>query len=238
MFFRIKNIFYNIYCLKKKDSILKVLINLLGFFPFSIFFRAQVPEIKFLQYVPGFSIFYFLIFFIFLLLLYNTFFFLANNYEEIKLVGEREILILKHYIKMKYIIAFFFLGLNALFLLLLPLTIDSLLSYGEQSLENLWSFYEILILEVFLICFFFIFSQIPSLLNIFSGSQNILNKLQIFWRLIFFFSILFSGIITPTIDYITQLILAFLLIFFYYLTLNILEKKLFIRLSNLVCLNF
>ncbi len=202
------------------------------FFPLLKFLdilSLQLPEINFLQLIPGFYFFFVLVFFSLFIL---TSFFLEkflftkdrNKNFGIKTYSKIFSILKNKKLLFLSILSFFFVTLN-----FFPLSLDSINSYGEKNLENFWSFSEVLNLEVFFIVSFFILCQIPIF---FFRSIQSEQKKKIFpneWKKAFFSSFVLAGIFTPTVDIKTQVIFAFSTIFLYFLFLYWINIKILIK---------
>jgi hypothetical protein len=119
---------------------------------------------------------------------------------------------------------------------IIPLSLDSFNSYGEKTLENIWSFDEVLNLEVTLLIILLILSQSPLLLLFFFNTEKDLLLIQEYWKIISLVIVISSGFLTPTIDGYTQLSFSFSSLFLYIMSILFLERKLSIKFigSNLL----
>jgi hypothetical protein len=188
--------------------------------------RSQIPEINLLQLIPGFYLFYLFFCFLFLVLFSDSFIQLGSQIENQKAFGTKTInkLNFLNFIK----INFFFSFLTILISLktIIPLSLDSFNSYGEKTVENIWSFNEVINLELNLVLVLFILSQIPIIiLSIFNNEKDnyILPR---YWKIISLFIFILSGFLTPTIDGYTQLIFSTFGFSFYILILYFNNRRL------------
>jgi Sec-independent protein secretion pathway component TatC len=92
-------------------------------------------------------------------------------------------------------------------------------------LENLWSFNEVLNLELILLFFLSIISQIPNIAKLNFATEKATNLLPKIWKIVILTIVIFSGFLTPTIDGYTQLSFAFSSISLYLLFLIFLKKR-------------
>jgi Sec-independent protein secretion pathway component TatC len=121
---------------------------------------------------------------------------------------------------------FFYLSLNSI----IPISLDSFNTVGEKTVENSWTFTELMFLEVILLIILIIISQIPIAIIVSFNNQKQSNKLQTLWRIITLCIFILSGFLTPTIDGFTQLNFAFSGFSVYLISVNILTKRLIIKL--------
>jgi hypothetical protein len=209
----------------QRDFYAKGLGYALGVFGFLELLRSQVCEMNVLQLIPGF----------YLILLFTSFFVLVNlsnillriSYKVdirkaggAKTINRMQVLIL---VKFGFLIAFtgMLIALNTI----IPLGFDSFDSYGETTLENVWSFAEIISVETTLIFFLVILSQIPvvAILNFDEEEDSI--KLPGFWKPLSLSSFVISGIITPTVDAYTQISFGGAAIALYIMVITIIQKR-------------
>jgi hypothetical protein len=120
----------------------------------------------------------------------------------------------------------------------LPVSLDSFDSYGEKTLENIWSFDEVLNLETSLLFIIIILSQLPILIVSNLGTEKIVNKLPQFWKVLSFLIFLIAGFLTPTIDGYTQLSFSASAIFLYLIIINIIQKRINIKFNGTSSLGF
>jgi len=118
----------------------------------------------------------------------------------------------------------------------LLLSLDSFNSYGEKTLENLWSIDEVLNLETILFTTLLSISQFPVVLLAGLTSEIVINSLPEYWKIISFIIFAVSGLLTPTIDGYTQLSFAFSAFALFFLIISILEKRLNLKLTGTLIL--
>jgi hypothetical protein len=194
---------------KQKDNLIRFIFYSVIVFIYIDGVRQQISEINLLQLVPG--IYLILLFTSFILLIIWSSFISNNLYDVdyISLSGTKTLermgskIVLKTRILLGLLVAS--LTLNSV----LPLSLDSFISYGENEIENLWSFDEVINLELLLLLILIILSQIP----IYGFSQSNTEKsvliLPRYCKIISFIIFLASGLITPTIDGYTQFLFSF-----------------------------
>jgi len=223
--------------LEKKDFLSKFFLSSLGVFSFLDILRKQVPEINLLQLIPGF---YFLLLFSSLFYLFTISDLISNLPMKIDL---RKADGTKTRNKMSFLISskltVFFLIITFLILVtnVLPLSLDSLNSYSQISLESLWSFEEVLNLETILGTFLLLLSQSPCLVSGFLTNEKDVNFLPQIWRIVVFFAVLLAGIITPTVDGFTQVNFSLAVILFYIIIINIIEKRVTVKYIGINSIN-
>ncbi len=197
------------------------------------FIRQELPEIKFLQLIPGYY-FLFIFFLIILFFLFNSFFIIFPSYLDSKnFLGTKSLIKSQYFIftKFFYISAFivFFFSLNSL----IPSQFDTFYSYTEKNFENFWSFEEFFNLQTILLSLLLILSQLPILIFYFLNNHiKILQILQSF-KLFLFVILFLSGVITPTVDLISQLLFSLFAIFFYLFSIHFLLKRISIKYLTL-----
>jgi Sec-independent protein secretion pathway component TatC len=198
--------------------------------------RAQVAEIDLLQLVPGF---YLVLLFISLIVLtfFSTFFLkIPLDIDNKKAGGTKTTFRINSINNSK--ISFFLFSMSILVALTttIPLSLDSFNSYGEKTLENLWSIDEVLNLETILFTTLLSISQFPVVLLAGLTSEIVINSLPEYWKIISFIIFAVSGLLTPTIDGYTQLSFAFSAFALFFLIISILEKRLNLKLTGTLIL--
>jgi len=220
----------------QKDLYLKSFLYSFGVFSFIDLLRGQVAEIDLLQLVPGF---YLILLFISLIVLivFSTFLLkLPLDIDNKKAAGTKTVFRINSINNSK--ISFFLFSMSALVTLTttIPLSLDSFNSYGEKTLENLWSIDEVLNLETILLTTILSISQSPIVLLSGLTSEIIINSLPEYWKIISFIIFAISGLLTPTIDGYTQLSFAFSSFTLFFLVISILEKRLNLKLTGTLVL--
>lgn len=209
---------------------------------FAVFFwlevlRNQVPEINLLQLVPGLYLFLVLFVVIILLVFISTLFLLPFELDMVKQSGTKTIERMRKQIFLKFAVSVFSFIFVFLVNIFLPLSLDSLISYADDNLENLWSFDEVLVLEFSLASLLVIISQFPVIFIFSYTERNIFRKLPKKWRLVTLLSFVFAGSLTPTIDALTQSVFAFTSILFYGMVILVLQKRKTMKFIGLTVIN-
>lgn len=218
----------NIYS-SQRDFYTKTVLYSIGSIVLIEVLRNQVPEINLLQLIPGFYLA--LLFFSLLILLVGGDLLLRLPFEfdirkEFGTKTEQRIsLIANLRFRLLLFTAIVLTSLRSI----LPLSLDSFNSYGEDTLENLWSFNEVLNLEGILLILLSFLSQFPISLIFYLTDEIKSNKLPEIWKPLSLLAFLAAGIATPTIDGSTQLTFAFSTIFLYLIIINLLIKRLSIK---------
>jgi Sec-independent protein secretion pathway component TatC len=135
-------------------------------------------------------------------------------------------------ILLKFGLSLFLLGTIISLNTIIPVGLDAFYSYGEKTLENFWSFDEVLNLETILLIVLITLSQIPVVsLNTLNTEKDV-NFLPEFWKTLSLVIFLASGFITPTIDGYTQLSFALSAISLYLIVISILEKRVNVKFNT------
>jgi hypothetical protein len=227
----------NQFYIVQRDFYSKILFYSLGIFFFIELLRSQISEIKLLQLIPGF---YLVLLFtsLLVLLFFSDFFiripFVLDNKKEI---GSKTKNRLELILSLKNSFFFFFTGLFIIINTIIPLSLDSFNSYGEKTIENIWSFDEVLSLEILLFFFLSFLSQYPLIFLSCFTTEKFLTILPLYWKNLSFLFFLFSGLITPTIDGYTQINFAFSAFFLYFILLNLIQKQSLIKYIGINTLN-
>ena len=138
-------------------------------------------------------------------------------------------------LKLSYFLFILFKGsLNSV----IPLSLDSFNSYGEKTLENIWSFDEVISLEIILLTILLLLCQIPLILIVSLNNEKEISVLPEYWKALSFIVFIASGVLTPTIDGYTQLSFAFSALSLYLIIIIILTKRLDIKFSAFKSLSF
>ena len=142
-------------------------------------------------------------------------------------------------VKLSYFLFYCCLGssLNSV----IPLSLDSFNSYGEKTLENIWSFDEVISLEIILLTILLLLCQIPVIFLVSLNNEKEISILPEYWKtlsFIVFIASLAAGLLTPTIDGYTQLSFAFSALSLYLIIIIILTKRLDIKFSTFKSLSF
>lgn len=210
---------------------LLVLQSILAISVFEIF-RQQLPEIKLIQLVPGAYFFFIFLFALALFFIVYFFIFFPFFFDQQKNLGTKNIFRIRYSIYSKFLYFFYFFTLVSALNFILPVEFDNFYSYTEKNFENIWSFDELINLESILLLTLLIISKIPL------GTIYILNnEVKIFqlpksFRALLFFTFFLSGLLTPTVDLISQITFAFFSLLFYLISIHFLLKRINVKLLN------
>ena len=216
----------------QRDLYIRGLLYSLGVVIFIDIIRNQVAEINLLQLIPGFYLI--LLFISFVLLVFSSDLFnrIPFDFDNNKSLGTKTITRMEGAILLKFGLSLFLLGTIISLNTIIPLGLDAFYSYGEKTLENFWSFDEVLNLETILLTVLITLSQIPVVsLNTLNTEKDV-NFLPEFWKTLSLVIFLASGFITPTIDGYTQLSFALSAISLYLIVISILEKRVNVKFNT------
>jgi hypothetical protein len=218
----------NLYTIQN-DFYLKFCSYFFGIIVFFEMLRNQISEISLYQLIPGFYLFLFLIFFVFLLYFSEIFLRLPFEIDSLKDRGTKTISKLEILIFFKF--GFFLLSTLLFFCLqtIIPLSLESFNDSGEKTLENAWSFSEVILLEVILLLILIVISQIPLFFSLNFETQKTSDLLSQFWKLLILILTIFAGFFTPTLDGYTQVAFATFIFSFYLLIINFLQKRILLK---------
>lgn len=218
-------LFLNVIYWKQKDFFVKVFSYAVGIISFVEIFRGQVAEINLLQLVPGFYLL--LLFLSFLILIgSSTALFYASLLTDVKKeYGTKTSQRLRLKFLFQFSTFFLFILTGQSLITLIPLSLDSLNVYGEKTLENAWSFDEVIFLELILLVLVILLSQFPFISLFIFQSEKGLNLIPKYLRGLSFLVFLLAGFLTPTIDGYTQLGLSLSTIALFVLILNVAQKN-------------
>jgi hypothetical protein len=191
--------------------------------------RQQVPEVNILQLIPGFYLLLLFLGFLFFMFVSTIFYEAVIKQDTKKLTGIK--------VKLKPVgsvlnkLSFFlFTGeLNLILQTVVPLSLECFNSYGDETLENTWSFNEVIGLEILIMTILLVISQFPFIILQFLTTQQPIKLLPLYWKPVFFFIVLSSGFLTPTIDGYTQISFAFSTLSLYLLLINFSQKRLILK---------
>jgi Sec-independent protein secretion pathway component TatC len=218
---------------KQKDFYLKSFLYSFGVLIFVDILRNQVSEVNLLQLIPGFYLI--LLFFSFLFLVINSDFIsgFSKDLDNKKEFGTKTLNKIDLFVLNRF--SFFFLSIILLFVLnsVIPLSLDSFNSYGEKTLENIWSFDEVLSLEIILLIILITLSQVPILIVTYVSTEKDSQILPEYWKSLSLVIFLVSGFLTPTIDGYTQLSFSFSAISLYFILINLIQKRVNVRFNGL-----
>jgi hypothetical protein len=222
----------------QRDLILKIFLYSIGVISLLETIRQQVPEIRLLQLIPGYYLL--LLFSLFLFVLFFSDF--NENFslqlEMKKEFGTKTPSKINSFSFLKTAYLFFILTFCSGFTTIIPLSLDSFNSYGEKNIENIWSFDEVINIEIILLFILFFISQFPTIILIVFGNEKEKKTFLQFWKTISFFIFIFSGILTPTIDGYTQLGFALFAFSFYIGIFIFLTKRINVKFNGVTNLGF
>ena len=200
--------------------------------------REQLPEVNLLQLIPGFYLFFLFSTFFFFLIFSNFFVEIPSFLDRKKIFGTKTIVKLNVSLNflLSLLLSFFTFALSVI--TIVPISLDSFNSYGEKTLENIWSFDEVIGLEILLNSALFFFSQLPLILLFFFTTQRDFIFLQKLWKIICLSTFLLAGFATPTIDGYTQLSFSTFGLSFYLLILNSLIKRKNYKINGVLTTSF
>ena len=224
--------------LVQRDLYLRSSLFIFGVIDFIDFLRGQIAEVNLLQLIPGFYLILLFISLIFLIYFSDFISYFQFQSDSNKSLGTKTIEKFENGIITKFI---FFLLYSCLLISLnsvIPLSLDSFNTYGEKTLENIWSFDEVISLELILLITLVILSQFPVVILLNVSNEKEKNILPEFWKPLTFIIFIVSGLLTPTIDGYTQLSFAFSALSLYLITISILTKRIDIKFNNTKGLSF
>jgi hypothetical protein len=227
-----ENLLINKNYIEQKDLLLKAFYYSTSVIIVIEILRNQISETNLLQLVPGF---YLLLLFLSFIILLGAADFLLKiplQIEKRKSFGTKTNTRQKFLTSFKLsILLFFFLSILSLNSII-PISLDSFNTYGEKTLENIWSFNEVIQLEIVLLLVLITFSQVPTLMLFFLENEKEGKKLPKYWKTLTLSFCIFSGFLTPTIDGYTQLSFSISAFSIYLIIINWLEKRIALKLHG------
>ena len=212
--------------LEQNDIYWRSISLALGVFTVVEFVRTQVPEIEVLQLIPGLYLLLLFFSWIFLVFFSNLVQRIPFEIDNRKSCGTKTLdkLELGTISKASVFIA----GIQILINLntVIPIGLDSFNSYGEKTLENIWSLDDVISLETYFLGIIILLSQLPILILLNPSSEKYALTLPGIWRAIGTICFVIGGIVTPTIDVITQISFAGSTFCLYVLVITIVAKRL------------
>jgi hypothetical protein len=222
--------------LVQRDLYVKAFVYTGGVLVFIDFLRGQISEVNILQLIPGFYFFLLLISFLFLFISSNILIRIPFEIDKKKSWGTKTTTKNEIAVIIKFSSFLFSTGMLIILNTLIPISLDFFNSTGEKTLENTWSFGEVLGLEIFLLFVLAILFEIPVILIFGKYTEKTVRIFPQAWKPLSLIIFIFSGVITPTIDGYTQLSLAFAAFSLYLIVVTILTKRLNIKSNNSVSL--
>lgn len=199
--------------------------------------RNQVPEIKLLQLIPGY---YFFLLFIFIIIFFfiSTFFsFYPSFLDSQKILGSKTISKNIYFITNKF---FYFFSIFTLFFssnFIIPSNFDAFYIYSEKTLENFWSFSDLINLYFILIFTLILISQLPLIAFYSLNNERKILNLPRYFKVFLFFILVVAGFLTPTVDISSQLIFSSFTILIYLISIHFLIKRISIKYLSFTFLN-
>lgn len=220
-----ETLFANTGYTKQRDIYIRILLFAGGVVAFVEYLRGQVSEVNLLQLIPGF---YLLLLFTSLVYLVGFSDFFQNIYPSVddkKSLGTKTKNKLETLSLLKFSTFLFFLCILTITNTVIPLSLDSFNNYGEKALENVWSFDQVLTLEITLYIILIIISQIPIIVVANFSNEKDLRTMPELWRIISVSIFTIAGMLTPTIDGYTQLSFSFSALILYLIIIYVTSKK-------------
>lgn len=221
----------------QRDLYLKGFLYSFGVVIFIELIRGQVAEVNLLQLIPGFYLIVLFISFVVILYFSDLLVRVPIQADNEKIFGTKTIEKAETSISIKFVYLLFYGCLITTLNSVIPLSLDSFNSYGENTLENIWSFDEVITLEIVLLTILLSLYQIPIIFIVSLNNEREISILPEYWKPISFIIFIFSGILTPTIDGYTQLSFAFSALSLYLIIIIILTKRLDIKFNSLKSLS-
>lgn len=221
----------------QKDLFVRMVLYATGVVTFIDIVRAQVSEIDLIQLIPGFYLLVLFVSFIFLVYFSNLFLrspFLNDNNKGL---GTKTIPKLEFSVKRRVSLYFFMTGSYIVLNTIIPLSLDAFESYGGKELQSLWSFDQVITLEIILLSTLILICQTPIFIIAFFNNEKNLSKLPKYWKTVSFGIFLAAGILTPTIDGNTQLGFACAAVALYIMIISILVKRVNVKFNATLTLS-
>lgn len=222
---------YKLYLIQR-DLYIKIFIFTGGVFSVIDELRAQVSEVSLLQLMPG--LYVGVIFSSYLFLLLSSYFLSklpANNDTE-KIRGTKTTFRIESKIEFKSIFTLFSIGIYCMFQTILPISLDSFNSYGEKNIESIWSYDEFIAIETSLLTLLAMILQIPLVLTFPNYSEKEVQLFPLYLKNYIFIVCVLAGVLTPTVDALTQI--GFILVgISLYILMNSIIKKSAVRAFSL-----
>jgi hypothetical protein len=187
--------------------------------------RGQISEVNLLQLIPGLYLVLLFISFIFLVYFSDLWLLVPFKLDNDKSLGTKTINRISRYVIAKTSLSLFLIGLVVTLNTVIPLSLDSFNSYGERSLENVWSFEDVIGLEITLLIILIVLCQIPIVVVSIYTNEKDANIFPEVWRILSLIIFILSGILTPTIDGYTQLAFSASAVSLYLIIISLIEKR-------------
>lgn len=216
----------------QRDLFFKYILCLIGMFTFIEIIRGQIAEVNLLQLIPG--VYFFLLFLAsFFLLSFSTLYNRTTfQYENLEKGSKKYLPRIKIYLVKKFSLVLFYWSMIASFYGAIPISLDSFSSSGEKSLENLWSFNEVISVEIVILSALLTFSQTPLCYLFYSTQEDLIKTFPNSWKKFSFAAFLGAGVFTPTLDGYTQISFAVSLLSVFVLLVFFLQRRVKTKISS------
>lgn len=194
--------------------------------------RNQIPEVNLFQLIPGY--YFFLLFLFYLFSFFFSLFLIQLPFElEIrKKRGQKSLIQSSSSLLAAFTLFIFFFLWVVNFIFIIPISLDSFNSSQQSNLENLWSFNQVIGIELTLFLLLTLLSVFPPLFTRSFFNEKEKNILPTLWRPFILGIVIFSGVLTPTLDGSTQLNISFLTFFLSLFFFFFLEKRVVVKQKN------
>lgn len=220
----------------QRDLYLRAIAYACGIVIFVDIVRGQISEVNLLQLIPGLYLVLLFISFLFLVYFSDLWLLIPFKVDNDKSLGTKTINRSSRYIVAKSSLSLFLGGLVIILNSVIPLSLDSFNSYGERSLENIWSFEDVIGLEITLLIILILLCQIPIIVGSIYITEKDANSFPEFWKVLSLGIFILSGILTPTIDGYTQLAFSASAVSLYLIIISLLEKRVSIKYNTTLTL--
>lgn len=220
--------------LKQRDLPIKGVVYIAGALVFIASLRGQISEVKLLQLVPSFYFLLLLLAFLFLVSISTLLLRVIFQIDRNKKWGTKTETKIDLLIIAKFLFFIYSAGMFIILNTLIPISLDFFNATGQKTLEDTWALGEVLGLEIFLLFVVILLFLIPVLVIFGLYCEQKVKSVPQDFRIIIFAVLIFSGVITPTVDGYTQVTLALATLVLYIITLTVFLKRLIMKSQNLV----
>lgn len=220
--------------LLQQDLFIRGVVYAGGIFILITSLRGQIAEVDILQLIPGFYFFLLLVAFLFL---FGFSYFLSQIPFQIdlrKAWGTKTQTKSQISVILKFSLFISSTGIISVLNTLIPVSLDFFNSSGEKTLENTWSFVEVLVLEFLLLLVLAILFQFPVYLVVGKYNEKSIQRFPQAWKRLSLLLFLLSGLVTPTVDAYTQSSLTFAAFSLYLVVVTLLLKRVSLKANTLV----
>lgn len=218
---------YNLYIIQT-DLYWKIILFSVAVFSVIDELRAQISEVNLLQLIPGLYLGVIFSSYSFLILISYLFARLPFEIDNEKIRGTKTFFRFDTKITSKSFVTLYSIGLYFVFITILPISLDSFNSYGEKTLENIWSYDQFIDIETSLLILLATILQIPLIITLPYYSEIQIQIIPSYLKNYIFIVCILAGVLTPTVDAFTQIGFIVIGITLYFL-MNSILKKLSIR---------